>query len=95
LNIPSTRCASKRKRWVSLIHAGIQTMTVTTPKQGQSTPFAGTPSIIDAAHLPHVLGAYNALNLASVYLQKGNLAAARRKAVLALASLNELRGAQA
>ena len=70
-------------------------MTISTPKTGQSILAAGTPSSIDAAHLPHLLGAYNALNLASVYLQKGNLAAARRKAVLALASLNELRGVQA
>jgi hypothetical protein len=71
-------------------------MSTSTPKTGTSAPFAGSPSpTIETARLPHVLGAFNALHLASAYLEKGNIQAARRKAVLALASLNELVGGAA
>jgi hypothetical protein len=85
LNIPSTCCASKRKWWVFLVHAGIKTMTATTPAKGQSTPAAGMPSAIKAESLPHLLGAHNALTLASLYLEKGNVEAAKGSSCPAIA----------
>lgn len=37
-----------------------------------------------------LLGAFNATNLASGYIERGNFAAARRKLMLALQALNQL-----
>ena len=45
---------------------------------------------VPADRLRAVLGAFNAANLASGYIERGNFAAARRKLVLALAAVNEL-----
>ena len=42
------------------------------------------------SHLQPVLAAFNACNLASAYLERGNVAAARRKLVQALASVNQV-----
>jgi len=39
--------------------------------------------------LPPVLAAFSATNLASGYLERGNIPAARRKLVQALASVNQ------
>lgn len=49
-----------------------------------------TTPAIPADRLHAVLAAFNAANLASAYLERGNLAAARRKLVQALASVNEV-----
>ena len=79
-----------------LVHQGTKTMTVvTTPAKGQSTPAAGMPSAIKTESLPHVLGAFNACNLAASYIERGNMPAARRKLVQALASINQLQGVAA
>jgi Tfp pilus assembly protein PilF len=59
---------------------------------GTRSRAAGTPSSIKTESLSHVLGAHNACNLASCYLERGNLAAARRKLVQALASVNQVSG---
>lgn len=57
-------------------------------------PHAGTPEpqqgTISTAHLQSVLAAFNACNLAGIYLERGNIAAARRKLVQALASVNQV-----
>ena len=45
---------------------------------------------IPADRLQSVLGAYNAANLASSYIERGNFIAARRKLTLALAAINQL-----
>lgn len=57
------------------------------PHAGTSQPQPGT---ISTAHLQSVLAAFNACNLASCYLERGNIAAARRKLVQALASVNQV-----
>ncbi|MDR2991177.1 MAG: hypothetical protein LBU72_04490 [Burkholderiaceae bacterium] len=64
-------------------------MTVIPPEKGQSTPAVGKPDTIPVAHLPHVLAAHNAANLASGYIERGNLPAARRKLVQALSHVNQ------
>ena len=78
-----------------LVQQGTKTMTATTPAKGQSTPAAGMPSSIETARLPHLLAAFNAANLASSYIERGNMPAARRKLVQALASINQLQGVAA
>ena len=77
-------------------------MTATTPASRSAAPLqphAGTseppPGTIPTAHLQPVLAAFNACNLASFYLERGNMAAARRKLVQALASVNQVAPAAA
>jgi len=53
-------------------------------------PSKPQPGTIAAVHLRPVLAAHNAANLASGYLERGNISAARRKLVQALASVNEV-----
>lgn len=62
---------------------------MTAPSIRTAVP-ATTPPSIPADRLQSVLAAYNAANLASSYIERGNLAAARRKLVQALASVNEV-----
>ena len=69
---------------------GIQTMSAITPKMGPSVTATGTPAAIPADRLHAVLGAFNAANLASSYIERGNFSAARRKLVLALQAINQL-----
>lgn len=57
------------------------------PHAGTPKPQAGT---IPTSHLQPVLAAFNACNLASCYLERGNIAAARRKLVQALSSVNQV-----
>ncbi|QNN55971.1 hypothetical protein H9K76_15410 [Diaphorobacter ruginosibacter] len=55
--------------------------------------FAPTPSkqdAIPASNLHAVLAAFNAANLASSYIERGNFAAARRKLTQALSAINTL-----
>lgn len=68
--------------------AGI-TMTAT---QGRTAPAQSTPDTIPTTNLTAVLAAFNAANLASSYIERGNFTAARRKLVQALASVNQLAG---
>ena len=49
-----------------------------------------TPAAIPADRLSAVLGAFNASNLASSYIERGNFTAARRKLVQALNAVNQL-----
>lgn len=65
---------------------GAKTMTATTRAATTPTP---TPAI-PADHLQHILAAFNAANLASSYIERGNIAAARRKLVQALAAVNHV-----
>lgn len=55
---------------------------------GMADPAPAVP--IPADRLQSVLGAYNAANLASSYIERGNFIAARRKLSLALAAINQL-----
>ncbi|WP_423459400.1 hypothetical protein [Ottowia sp. VDI28] len=48
------------------------------------------PAAIPADRLTAVLAAFNAANLASSYIERGNFTAAHRKLVQALASVNQL-----
>ena len=68
---------------------GIQSMTAITTAIRSATP-ATAQAAIPADHLSTVLGAFNAANLASSYIERGNCAAARRKLVLALQAINQL-----
>ena len=52
-------------------------------------PTQASPAI-PAHNLTAVLAAFNAANLASSYIERGNFAAARRKLAQALASVNQL-----
>jgi len=54
--------------------------------QGRTAPTQAIP----AHNLTAVLAAFNAANLASLYIERGNFTAARRKLVQALASVNQL-----
>ena len=56
------------------------------PSQPHAKPQPGT---IPVVCLPPVLAAFSATNLASGYLERGNIPAARRKLVQALASVNQ------
>ncbi len=53
-------------------------------------PNQASPATIPTTNLTAVLAAFNACNLASCYIERGNFVAARRKLVLALASVNQL-----
>ena len=57
------------------------------PSAAQTSPKSDS---IPASQLQAVLGAFNATNLASSYIERGNFAAARRKLTLALAAINQI-----
>ena len=61
-----------------------------TATQGRTAPTQPQQGTIPATHLTAVLAAFNAANLASSYIERGNFAAARRKLVQALSSVNQL-----
>lgn len=77
----------KTQKVGSLIPVGTQTMTVITAANSATTPTTGTPDPIQLHAQAH-----NALNMAVFYLRQpqANTAAARRKAVQALAALRDL-----
>ncbi len=56
----------------------------------KSAPNHASPATIPTTNLTAVLAAFNACNLASCYIERGNFAAARRKLAQALASVNQL-----
>jgi len=72
--LPASRSAAPLQSATGRIHA----------------PGAPQPHAIALASLQPVLAAYNAANLAGCYLERGNIAAARRKLVQALASVNQV-----
>ncbi|MCE1194221.1 MAG: hypothetical protein LWW96_18915 [Acidovorax sp.] len=63
-------------------------MTATTVRK--PAPIKSTPDTFPTTNLTAVLAAFNAANLASSYIERGNFAAARRKLVQALASIGQL-----
>ena len=67
---------------------GTKPMTVITQRTNAPTP--SKQDAIPASNLHAVLAAFNASNLASSYIERGNFAAARRKLTQALASINSL-----
>ena len=67
---------------------GAKTMTAIT--QRKPAPITSTTDTIPTTNLTTVLAAFNACNLASCYIERGNFAAARRKLAQALASVNQL-----
>lgn len=70
---------------------GTKTMTATLRAHTAApTSTQATTATIPADSLQSVLGAYNAANLASSYIERGNFIAARRKLTLALAAINQL-----
>ena len=70
-------------------------MTATTARKAAPAPATTTPTPpVPADKLQSVLGAHNAANLASLYIERGNFTAARRKLTQALASLRCIEGAQ-
>lgn len=58
--------------------------------QRKPAPITSTTATIPTTDLTAVLAAFNACNLASCYIERGNFAAARRKLAQALASVNQL-----
>ena len=56
----------------------------------EPAPTQSAPDTIPTTNLTAVLAAFNAANLASSYIERGNFAAARRKLVQALASIGQL-----
>ena len=67
---------------------GIQTMSAITQRSIAPTP--SKQDAIPASTLHAVLAAFNAANLASSYIERGNFAAARRKLTQALSAINAL-----
>jgi hypothetical protein len=67
---------------------GAESMTET---RGRTAPTTTPASkAVPAHHLQALLAAFNAASLASGYIERGNFAAARRKLVQALASVNQI-----
>lgn len=69
---------------------GAKTMSVITPQATCAAASQPTTGTLATTQISTVLAAFNAANLASSYIERGNFAAARRKLVLALASVNQL-----
>lgn len=78
------------KRVAPLIHKGTKTMSLVTQQASHAAASQPAMGTVATAQISTVLAAFNAANLASSYIERGNFAAARRKLVLALASVNQL-----
>lgn len=74
----------------SLIPEGTKTMSAITQQASCAAVSAPTTGTLATTQISTVLAAFNAANMASSYIERGNFAAARRKLVLALASVNQL-----
>lgn len=74
----------------SLIPEGTKTMSTITQQATCAAAPTSTTGTLATTQISTVLAAFNAANLASSYIERGNFAAARRKLVLALASVNQL-----
>lgn len=77
-------------RVVFLNPKGTKTMSAITPEATCAAASQPTKGTLATTQISTVLAAFNAANLASSYIERGNFAAARRKLVLALASVNQL-----
>ena len=75
---------------VPLNPVGTKTMSAITPQANCAAASSPTTGTLAATQISTVLAAFNAANMASSYIERGNFAAARRKLVLALASVNQL-----
>lgn len=80
----------KTQKVGSLIPVGTKTMTAITQQASRAAAPSPTTGTIPASNISAVLAAFNASNLASSYIERGNFAAARRKLTQALASINQL-----
>ncbi|WP_284336001.1 hypothetical protein [Comamonas sp. NoAH] len=69
---------------------GAKTMTAITQQASRAAASQPTTGTLASTQISAVLAAFNAANLASSYIERGNFAAARRKLVQALASVNQL-----
>ncbi|MGB3070396.1 MAG: hypothetical protein WBC18_17710 [Ottowia sp.] len=65
-------------------------MTITAITERKPAPTTANPATIPTDRLAAVLAAFNAANLASSYIERGNFTAARHKLVQALESVNQL-----
>lgn len=74
-----------------LSRSGVKNMPAITLASRSAAPSKSKPDTIPTDRLHAVLGAFNAANLASSYIERGNFAAARRKLVLALQAVDQLR----
>lgn len=74
----------------SLIPEGTKTMSAINQQATCATASVPNTRTLATNQISTVLAAFNAANLASSYIERGNFAAARRKLVLALASVNQL-----
>ena len=82
---------SKMQMVVPMSRSGAKTMTaILRAHTAAPTSTQANTATIPADRLQSVLGAYNAANLASSYIERGNFIAARRKLTLALAAINQL-----
>lgn len=81
---------SKTQTVASLNPTGTKTMSAITQKAACASASSPTTGTLATTQISTVLAAFNAANLASSYIERGNFAAARRKLVLALASVNQL-----
>jgi hypothetical protein len=70
-------------------------MTVSNLASRRAATISSKPDAIPTTYVHTLLGAHNATELARMYPERGNIAAARRKLVRALASVNELQGGAA
>lgn len=81
---------SKTQTVASLSPTGAKTMTAITQQASCAAVSSPTTGTLATTQISTVLAAFNAANMASSYIERGNFAAARRKLVLALASVNQL-----
>ena len=65
-------------------------MTAITQQASRAAASQSSTGTLATTQISAVLAAFNAANLASSYIERGNFAAARRKLVQALASVNQL-----
>ena len=75
---------------VPLNPVGTKTMSAITKQANCAAASSPTTGTLATTQISTVLAAFNAANMASSYIERGNFAAARRKLVLALASVNQL-----
>lgn len=80
----------KTQMVVLLNPVGTKTMTAITPQAARAAASQPTSGTLATSQISTVVAAFNAANLASSYIERGNFVAARRKLVLALASVNQL-----
>lgn len=81
----------KTQKVGSLIPVGTQTMNAITQQASRAATPSPTTGTVPTAHITDVLAAFNAANMAASYIERGSFAAARRKLIQALASINQIK----